>query len=100
MHPKSVTSLQGSPMDDHEIVPFSVADVGVDVDGRTSFENRQLAEYLELATATERRKPKPPPSNLNCEGCNTVEGCGPVNMTCKPINTAEKCGRKIAAAVG
>jgi hypothetical protein len=69
---------------------FIVEDIGLDGEGRVAIKDPGVAERLRLALAAKRQKtrpkgPKGPPKpNTNCNGCNTVEGCGPLNETCSP----------------
>ena len=60
---------------------FAIQDVNVDPEGRITITNPRIAERLHVAAAA---KPKPQP-NINCGGCNTVKGCG-------PLNNAPNCG--------
>ena len=69
---------------------FAVQDINVDQDGRVSITNPWIAGRLHAAAAVKRPVPKEP-SNSNCNGCNTVKGCGPQNSVC-PINTVKDCG--------
>ena len=72
------------------LADFSVNDVAIDINGRLVPANAQLAGAMQAAKRLEhdkRAKPKPPPLNGNCAGCNAVTGCG-------PINSVKGCGTK------
>jgi hypothetical protein len=74
---------------------FAVQDINVDREGRVIITNPQIARQLNAAVTAKRPKPKPKPPNTNCNGCNTVPGCGGENMLCGPQNTVPNCGCKI-----
>jgi len=58
---------------------FTAAMIDVDADGRiTLADAATLAPWLG-AVSRGKTKPEPLP-NTNCDGCNTVKGCGPVNV--------------------
>jgi hypothetical protein len=55
----------------------------VDAEGRVHFADSTLISGW--VSAAYKAKPKEPPPNTNCSGCNTVSGCG-------PTNTVKGCG--------
>jgi hypothetical protein len=64
---------------------FATANVDIDSEGRVTLAD-PIARTHWLG-AVSREKPKPVP-NTNCNGCNTVKGCG-------PINTVDGCSGKL-----
>jgi hypothetical protein len=69
---------------------FAVQDISVDRDGRVSITNPWMASRLHAAVAI--KTPAREATNTNCNGCNTVKGCGETtNSTC-PVNTVNRCG--------
>jgi hypothetical protein len=70
-------------------VDFAVQDINVDREGRVIITNPRIARHLNAAAKTPKAKPAP---NTNCNGCNTVAGCGVTNEECHPQNTVPNCG--------
>lgn len=62
----------------HEEV-FATTMIDVDSEGRITLADAAGRTYWFGAASREKPKPEPAP-NTNCDGCNTVKGCGPVNI--------------------
>jgi hypothetical protein len=62
---------------DTEILATAMIDV--DSEGRVTLADAGARARWLSAASREKTKPEPLP-NTNCDGCNTVKGCGPINM--------------------
>jgi hypothetical protein len=71
---------------------FAVQDISVDREGRITITNPRIFGRLHAAAAVKTPTTTAKPRNINCAGCNTTEGCGPLNKACNPTNTVPNCG--------
>jgi len=76
----------------HEVIIADLIAGALDVDaeGRVTVADSDAA--VRWASAISTKPTAPPAPNTNCNGCNTVAGCGGVNEWCGPVNVAKHCG--------